>query len=424
MTDSFIYLEKKVYQGAKRKKLPITDLVLDRIKYELIIIKNQNFTDYFILYLRLIEICNDLNLIRSYNRGNAANSLVNFCLDITKLNPLEENFVFERFIMPTQTMLPDIDVDIPKAYKELVIKILNQRYPEYYTYYIGLTPNPNNMTYQDISLNKNKYKLHPSGIIISTNKLSDTVNSFNNNYYYIVSDELNDKNYNNKFDLVELNYLKIFEVIVNEIGDKFHPYKLPLNDNNVFNLFQNGDLKNIFQFNRTSIKEICKEIKPDSIYDLSLINAMFRPNLIKLFPRLIEKKFNGWKKFTDNRLNDILKETYGCLIYQETLLQILNSITGMSYSEAEKWRRKIKINNDASIEEKFHSGCRLNSALNHDEISLLLFLIKERNNLLFQKTHSLSYSIIAYWGAYYKLYFKKEFDNAIESNKDFETFEL
>ena len=88
MTDSFIYLEKKVYQGAKRKKLPITDLVLDRIKYELIIIKNQNFTDYFILYLRLIEICNDLNLIRSYNRGSAENSIVNFCLDITKLNPL------------------------------------------------------------------------------------------------------------------------------------------------------------------------------------------------------------------------------------------------------------------------------------------------------------------------------------------------
>jgi DNA polymerase-3 subunit alpha len=424
MKDSFIYLEKKVYQGAKQKKISITDAVLDQIKYELTIIKNQNFTDYFILYFRIIAICNELRIIRSYNRGSSANSLINFCLDITKINPLIENFVFERFILPNQSRLPDIDIDIPKGYKELLINKLNEKYPEYYTYYLALIPDDNNSTYKDIFLNKNVYKTHPNGIIITTKKISNAIYSNINKKYNVFLDDLHDKKNYNKCDFIELNYLKIFEIIIKKIGDKFHPYNLPLNDKKVFNLFKTGDLNNIFQFNKNSTKEICKEIKPDSIYDLSLINAMYRPGLIQLFPKIIFNKFNDWEKYSDLRLNSILNETYGCLIYQETFLQIVNTIAGITYSEAEIWRRKIKNDQVQNFEDKFYSGCRLNSSLKEAEIYSLLNLIKERREIFFQKAHSLSYSIIAYWAAYYKLYFNKEFDNAIRLNKDFEPFEL
>jgi DNA polymerase-3 subunit alpha len=78
-------LKKLVYNGARSKKLPLTDIVLDRLSYELSIIEKQNFCDYFITYSRIIEVCNELNLLRSYNRGSAANSIVNYCLDITKI---------------------------------------------------------------------------------------------------------------------------------------------------------------------------------------------------------------------------------------------------------------------------------------------------------------------------------------------------
>jgi DNA polymerase-3 subunit alpha len=75
-------------------------------------------------YSRIIEVCNELNLLRSYNRGSAANSIVNYCLDITKINPIEENLIFERFILPQQIKLPDIDIDIPKGSQDIVIEKL------------------------------------------------------------------------------------------------------------------------------------------------------------------------------------------------------------------------------------------------------------------------------------------------------------
>ena len=117
MKDNHEKLKKLVYKGARDKKLVITDIVLDRISYELSIIEKQDFTDHFILYSRIIEICNKLNLIRSFGRGCSANSIINYCLDVTKINPIDENLIFERFISPQQKQLPDIDIDIPTHIK-------------------------------------------------------------------------------------------------------------------------------------------------------------------------------------------------------------------------------------------------------------------------------------------------------------------
>ena len=85
---------------------------LDRINYELSIIMANGFSDYFLLYSRIIGICNKLNILRSYGRNTALNSLVNYCLDITKLDPVEYNLIFERFMLAPQKQLPDIDIDI------------------------------------------------------------------------------------------------------------------------------------------------------------------------------------------------------------------------------------------------------------------------------------------------------------------------
>ncbi|MCB0513734.1 MAG: hypothetical protein KDC60_04825, partial [Bacteroidetes bacterium] len=108
MTEGHKQLKALVYKGAEDKKLDITDIVLDRISDELYVIEKQGFTEYFILYSRIIEICNELELLSSYGRGSAANSIVNYCLDITKINPIDENLIFERFIHPNQKQLPDI----------------------------------------------------------------------------------------------------------------------------------------------------------------------------------------------------------------------------------------------------------------------------------------------------------------------------
>ena len=415
-------LKKLVYNGARSKKLPLTDIVLDSLHYELSVIEKQNFCAYFITYSRIIEVCNELNLLRSYNRGSAANSMVNYCLDITKINPIEENLIFERFILPQQIKMPDIDIDIPKGSQDIVIEKLKLKYPEYNSYFIAYLPKYDNEK-MDVQYNDIVFKRHPCGFVITTEKLSN-LNTFlyEEQEYYLALNHTKDEIYDGKFDLVEQEVLNRLQLIVNQIGVKYHPYKLPLNDEKVFNLFATGDLDNIFQFDSPTLKPLLAQFKPNSIYDLSIIFAMFRPRFKDYIPTIIHNKFNGNTHYfhSDTRVYDILNETYGLLIYQETFLHLLNKIAGISFAEAELWRRKImrdksntEINAFISI---FNKGCKKNSTLNDIEMASLTNLIVNMINYTFQKTHSLSYSIIAYWCAYYKTYFKAEFDKAYSSN--------
>ena len=416
-------LKKLVYNGARSKKLQITDIVLDRLSYELSIIEKQNFCDYFITYSRIIEVCNELNLLRSYNRGSAANSMVNYCLDITKINPLEENLIFERFILPEQIKLPDIDIDIPKGSQDIVIEKLKLKYPEYNSYRIAYLSHYDTNKI-NVYYNNNIYRKHQCGIIITTEKLNN-LNTFlyeEQEYYLALNQQAKDEIYDVTFDLVEQEALNRLQLIVNQIGKKYHPYKLPLNDEKVFNLFTTGDLDNIFLFNFSILKPLLAQFKPNSIYDLSIIFVMFCPRLKDYIPTIIHNKFNGNNNYfhSDTRVYDILNETYGLLIYQETFLHLLNKIAGISFAEAELWRRKImrdKCNTEINaFIPIFNKGCKKHSTLNDIEMASLTNLIVNMINYTFPKTHSLSYSIIAYWCAYYKTYFKAEFDKAYSSN--------
>ncbi|MBK9355172.1 MAG: hypothetical protein IPN09_14765 [Bacteroidetes bacterium] len=178
----------------------------------------------------------------------------------------------------------------------------------------------------------------------------------------------------------------------------------------------------MFLFNFSILKPLLAQFKPNSIYDLSIIFAMFRPRFKDYIPTIIHNKFNGNTHYfhSDTRVYDILNETYGLLIYQETFLHLLNKIAGISFAEAELWRRKImrdksntEINAFISI---FNKGCKKHSTLNDIEMASLTNLIVNMINYTFQKTHSLSYSIIAYWCAYYKVHFRTHFDKAFSSN--------
>lgn len=429
MTKKHEQLKALVYKGARDKNLVITDTVLDRISYELTIIEKQGFTDYFILYSRIIEICNELNLLRSFGRGSAANSIVNYCLDITKINSIDENLIFERFISPLQKQLPDIDIDIPKGHQINVIEKLKQKYSEYNTYFIAFS-HQRETDYEVIVYNNIGYKKHPCGIIITPEKLTNSTFLYEEQEFYLALDIANDQFYKNKIDVLELEYLNRLQLIVNEIGEEYHPYRLPLNDQQVFDFFASGNLENIFQFNVSSLKRILSQFKPNSIHDLTIINAMFRPGLLDYIPIIIRNKFNVEDRFcsSDIRVSEILKETYGFLIYQETFLNLSKEIAGISFTEADLWMRKIMRDKSKAegiaFNSVFANGCREHSSLVEVEIESLTNLITEMLHLTFQKAHSLSYSIIGYWGAYYKVHFRTHFDKAFSNDVAFQTFEL
>ena len=425
MTSAQDHLKKTVYNGARAKNLVITDAVLDRISYELSVIEKKEFTDYFIIYSLIIEICNELNLLRSYGRGFAADSLINYCLDITKINPIDENLMFENFIHLQQKNLPDVQIDIPRGQQKNVVELLRKKYPIYSSYFISFLPQEDT-EYDNIIYNNTIYKKHPCGIIITPDKLINSTFEYRNQDFYLRGDKANDPIYNSKFDILELEYLNKLQLIVDEIGDKHHPYKLPLNDIGVLDFFATGDLDNIFQFDASWHKRIFPQFKPSSIHDLSIVNALFRPGLLEYMSFVTRSKQNNKETFytNNNRVSEILSETYGGLIYKETYLKLSKEIAGIDFVEADAWRQKMmrdKSNNESiNFSAVFAKGCKEHSTLNEDEIATLTNLIKERAGSTFPKSHSLSYAIIGYWGAYYKTHFRSQFDQAFSQDLKFE----
>lgn len=415
MKKKYEQLKKRIYEGARGKNLVITDTVLDRVSYELAVIETQELADYFILYYRVIEACNDLNLLRTPGRGSAASSLVNYCLDITKINPISDGLVFERFINPNLSQSPDIDIDIPKGERENVINKLKQKYPEYHTYVIACLPNKarnwKSIFYKDCT-----YQEHPCGIIITEKKLSDSVFFHKDKKYYLTTDLYNDPLCVNRIDLVELDYLNKLQLIVDKIDRKIHPYDLPLDDEKVFEFFSMGNLENIFMFDSPAFERLLTTFKLCSITDLSIINAMFRPGAMDFIPKMVENKLNIKKHFYFNApgVSEILKETYNLPIYQESFLHLSKEIGGISYAETDIWRRKIMQNKEEYLIKfcrVFRKGCQEKGILNDVEIDRLICLIRELLPISYLKAQSLCYSIVAYWGAFYKTHFRHQFNN-------------
>lgn len=414
MTNKHKELEELVYKGLKDKNLPITDAVLDRITCELNVVKDRGFSEYFVLYSRIIEICNELGFLRSYGRGSAMNSLINYCLDITKLNPLDYDLIFERFIGPNSNQSPDIDIDIPKGCREIVINKLKQKFPEYNIFSIAYLTK-RDFPSKDIVYNNIVYKKNPTGIVITTEPISGQTFTFEGEEFYLSLDFSTDLLFRNKIDILELEVLNRLQLIIDKVGEDYHPYKLPLNDKEVYELFSFGDKKNIFQFDACGFNYVFPRFKPESIRDLTIANACYRPGLLDSLFTIVRNK-NAPEEiilYSDVRVNKILSETYGELIYQETFLQLLNEITGINFTEAEVWRRKLRSKDTKSIEEFsafFKKGCIEHSRLTLDDIELLLNKVIEISPILFLKSHSLCYAIVGYWGAYYKRYFKLQFE--------------
>jgi DNA polymerase-3 subunit alpha len=417
MVDKRISIRSLVFDGASLKQLEINDVVLDRLNYELSIIEKLNLIDYFLIYSKIVNICNSHIILRSYGRGSACGSLVNYCLDITKINPLLEGLIFERFLNPELAIPVDIDIDISCGHQKMILEQLKADLPNHFIYNLAFMPTTGGETYETVIINDVSYKKHPCAIIISPDKMSLPIGEYNDREYYYTNDYRNTKFLNNyKFDILELDYLNKIELIVKLIGDEYHPYKLPLTDKKVFGFFRTGDLSNIFQFSADSLQEILHDFQPNSIYDLTIINAVFRPYAIDNIPSLIMNKRNGYLDpyKSDNRVNKILADTYGILVYQETFMHLLNVIAGFRYAEADKYRRILtKGKDDEKISEfrsKFKSGCRDNSSLNNKEILQLENMVLTKIPMAFNKSHSLCYTTISYWCAYYKVHFENEFD--------------
>lgn len=468
----FTYLKEMCRKGLKKRfGDKVSKVYIDRIKYELNVIKEMGFCNYFLVVMDYVRYAKESGILVGPGRGSAAGSLVAYVLEITEIDPIRYNLMFERFLNSKRVTMPDIDIDFENNRRSDVINYCINKYGEknvagiitfgtlasrqvirdvsrvmdydqskidYIAKLIdskdSLKKNLNNPKLKeiiesnkdikklyDIALKLEGIKRHTSvnaaGIIISSKSLDQVLPIIKHDDMYLACFT---KDYLEEIGLLKMDFLSLKNLtMITEILEEMKKdnilvdfNNIPLNDPKTFEIFRNGNTNGIFQYESNGMKNFLKKLKPNSLEDLFSANAIFRPGPMDNIDLFVERK-HGIKKidYIDNRLEDILKPTYGIIVYQEQIMKISNVMAGYNLEEADILRRAMsKKKEDILIKEKdkFISGSIKNGY--SEEIALKVYnLILKFSEYGFNRSHSVAYSIISYKMAYLKANYPKYF---------------
>jgi len=402
--DHFEYLKKLTYEGFN--KIYKNDVqAKERLDYELEVIKQTNFADYFLIIHDFIKFAEE-NGILTNTRGSAAGSLVAYALNITRVDPLKFELYFERFLNPERIQPPDIDVDVADNRRQDLIDYLISKYGKDhvaqiitfgfmkarlavrdvnralgYPYSLGdriAKLIPFNMSAEEAlktvpelkELYETDFKAkevldisqklegvarhastHAAGVVITSEKLTSYVplqHSSRNEEEIITQYNMYDLE---KIGLIKMDILglKNLTVIKNSLRIIKKVYDREINldeigfdDKEVFNLLSSGQTIGVFQVESEGMRRYLKELKPTNIEDVTAMLALYRPGPMELIPQFIKRK---QKKepitYLHPKLKPILEKTYGICVYQEQLMRIAHDLAGFSMAEADVLRKAV-----------------------------------------------------------------------------------
>ena len=446
-----------------------------RLKYELETIEKMGFSNYFLVVYDFIKYAKKNNILVGPGRGSAAGSLVAYSLGITEVDPIKYDLLFERFLNPERVTMPDIDTDFPDVYREQVIDYVKQKYGEkkvsgivtFGTMAAKLVlrdvgrvlnvplktidslckciPTVTKLKLKDFYNSNNSFKniidssdkltllyeissliegfprhtsTHAAGIVMSRVDLDSIIPLIKNDDMYISGYTME---YLEELGLLKMDFLGIknLTTIMNIIDDvKVHEHididfsKIPLDDKDALKIFENANTCGIFQFESEGMKNFLRKLKPNTIDDIFAAIALFRPGPAVNIDSYIRRKYNKEKiEYIDPSLEDILKPTYGIIIYQEQIMQIAVKLAGFSLGEADILRRamsKKKLDLLKSEEKKFIEGS-IKNGYSMETAKKVFDLILNFANYGFNKSHSVCYAIVAYKMAYLKAKYPKYF---------------
>ncbi len=470
--DSYEYLLALSSKGLyKRLNGKITKEYQDRLDNELSVIKDMGFTDYFLIVYDYVLYAKKNNILVGPGKGSAAGSLVSYAIGITDIDPLKYDLLFERFLNKDRITMPDIDIDFDSEKRIDVIKYVQNKYGhdkvavgltyntlkaklvlkeiskimkldntlidkfvksidrfkslkenldnEVVSKYLKNYPELKKLYQVAIKLEniKKNVSTHAAGVVICSDNLDEVIPVEVNddlNLTGITMDYLDDLGIL-KMDFLGVKNLSIISNILNII-DKKHLNDIDLNDPKVIKIFTDIKTDGIFQYDTPSMKKLLSKLKPDSFKELIAAVALVRPGPSTSLDDYIKNKQNKNNiKYYHSSLEDILKETYGIILYQEQIIKILVLVGGFSMTDADIIRRAIskkKIVDIKKYEESFVKGAIKN---NYEE-KLAKFLyakIVKFANYGFNKSHSVAYAIISYQMAYLKVYHEEYFINSL-----------
>ncbi len=400
------YLNHLVYQGAKKRYgSPLPEAVVNRIEYELSVIRSMHFPGYFLIVWDFINEARKMKIPVGPGRGSAAGSIIAYCLEITALDPLKYDLLFERFLNPDRNEMPDMDLDFCAERREEIIDYIKRKYGEdHVSQIITYNKMTSKAVVKDVARTLNipfatantisKYidqdtlqksidsskelqalrkdeemgkelldislKLegliksagkHAAGVVISKGPLTDYVPLYKDKDGYI-SSQYDMKTLERaglvKMDILGLRNLTIIDKCLKLIqeteGKNLDISAIPLDDRKVYALLQRADTKGIFQLEKSGMQNLLKKLAPTCFEDIIAIVALYRPGPLEsgMTENFIERKKNpSLVTYPHPSLEPVLKDTLGVVIYQEQVMLISQVMGGFTLPEADKLRKAM-----------------------------------------------------------------------------------
>ena len=459
----------------------------DRLKHEINIINSMDYASYFLIVSDYIKWAKKNSIPVGPGRGSGAGSLVAYCLDITDLDPIEFDLIFERFLNPDRISMPDFDIDFCEEKRDQVFEYLKQKYKNGVAHIITFGKLKARMVLRDVGrvlglsyghvdrickmvpfdpsrpltlqesidreprfkeeiknnvkvkkllelslklegLNRNM-ATHAAGVVIAGDKLAEQFPLYidHNSNLTLPSTQYDMYSSENaglvKFDLLGLKTLTVIDNTIKRLKLKkidFDISKIDHNDGKVFSMLSTGETTGLFQLESAGMREAIKQMKPNKFDDIIALVALYRPGPMSNIPIYNDCK-NGIKKpdYIHPTLKEILKPTYGIIIYQEQVMQIAQTLAGFTAGEADILRRAMGKKKKAELDkqkERFINGA-LKNGIAKDVANFVFTKIEPFAQYGFNKSHAAAYALIAYQTAYLKTYYKEDFIAATMSTE-------
>ena len=464
-----------------------TNNIFERLAYELSVIYSMGYVDYFLIVWDYINYAKRHDIPVGPGRGSAAGSIVSYCLEITDLDPIKYSLIFERFLNPERVSMPDIDVDFCYERRQEVIDYVVAKYgkdcvSQIVTFgtmaaravikdvgrvldlpyamvdniakmvprEIGITidkainENPdlrneyeNNEAVRDL-IDKSKRleglprhaSMHAAGVLICGKPVEDYVPLSTGSDGAVVAqfvmttlEELGLL----KMDFLGLRTLTVIkdaENLIKKHNKDFSIDKIDYTDKGVFDAISTGRCDGIFQLESAGMKSFMKELKPSNLEDLIAGISLYRPGPMDFIPQYIEGKNNQQNvTYACPQLEPILKPTYGCIVYQEQVMQIVRDLAGYSWGRSDLVRRAMSKKKTSVMEKERQNfiygnpeenvpGC-ISNGIDEKTANKIYDDMIDFAKYAFNKSHAACYAVVAYQTAYLKTYYPVEFMAAL-----------
>jgi len=417
------YLEHLVWEGAsKRYGDNLTDAQCERITHELNVIK-KGFTRYFLLVWDIVRAAREeLDVAVGPGRSSAAGSIVAYCLHITDIDPLRYGLLFERVFTAPHIKSPDIDIDFEVDGREKVIAWLTKKYGEKRVAHIITLGHPENI--------KKAVGIHTCGIVVAPQDISDIAPLCvvdDHNGKRVLATQYDGNSVEDvglvKLDLLGLNILttikKCVERIKKSYGIEINIDNIPLDDKLTYKLFAKGNTVGVFLFESAGMQLQLRKLQTHSFTDLVALNSLYRPGVMHKIPKLIDKKRGNEEiSYLLPEMEPYLKETYGITVYQEQIMLLSQKMAGFTPEQSNVMRKALGTKRKDAIDRmksQFYDGGQKNG-YTKDKLAQIWNGWETEGCLLFNKSHAVCYTWIAYQAAYLKAHYANEYLESVNIN--------